>query len=260
MLIAITELYISVCVCFIYNIRLANPKLPYISICLYFAIQAVEKCKSIRHLDVGENRVGSSQNAGGQATTRQNKFSGGTVLAKLLENSTCRIEVLKVPWNVIRFNDGVTFCRSIKDNINLTHLDVSFNAIGEDGGMALGDALHTNKVLKYLNLSNNSINPAACFSIAAGILSCRSLEQVILSNNPICEDGGRAIMMVVALIGHNTKIDISGCSLHGKDQSSYCYLLLFYIYYIIWFITGPLILIYALILSYQKLFHPSLAN
>ena len=173
----------------------------------------------MRHLDLGENRIGSNQSAGGHVDV--NKKSGGAVLASLLENSSSKINTLKVPWNVIRFGDAVTFTRSIRDNICLTHLDISFNAIGEDGGMALGDALHTNKVLSHLNIANNSITPAAAFTIATGILSCRSLKEVDMSNNPIAEDGGRAIMMVAGLIAHETKIDIGGCTLHGNESSSW---------------------------------------
>jgi Ran GTPase-activating protein (RanGAP) involved in mRNA processing and transport len=183
-------------------------------------VLAVERCKTMRHLDLGENRIGSNQSAGGGAVNA-NKQSGGTVLASLLENSSSKIDTLKVPWNVIRFDDACRFTRSIRDNICLTHLDISFNAIGEDGGMALGDALHTNKVLLHLNIANNSISPAAAFAIATGILSCRSLKEVNMTNNPIGEDGGRAIMMVAGLIAMETKIDIGGCTLHANESSSW---------------------------------------
>lgn len=187
---------------------------------LSFLHQAVERCKTMRHLDLGENRIGSNQSAGG-GSVNVNKKCGGAVLASLLENSSSKIHTLKVPWNVIRFSDAVVFTRSIRDNICLTHLDISFNAIGEEGGMALGDALHTNKVLLHLNIANNSISPSAAFAIATGILSCRSLKEVDMKNNPISEDGGRAIMMVAGLIAHETKIDIGGCTLHGTESSSW---------------------------------------
>jgi hypothetical protein len=174
----------------------------------------VKKCLTIRYLDLGGNKIGLNQFADIAA-------SGGACMANLLETSTSRIEVLKLSWNTLRLADSVRFAKGVGNNASVLHLDISFNGIGEDGGIALGNSLRTNRSLTYLNTSNNSITAAACFSIATGIMLCRSLTHVDMSNNPISEDGGRAIMRVVAEIGHETQIDIAGCSLQGKSDSSW---------------------------------------
>mmetsp|Transcript_23200 Transcript_23200/g.34037 ORF Transcript_23200/g.34037 Transcript_23200/m.34037 type:complete len:1514 (+) Transcript_23200:117-4658(+) len=179
-------------------------------------IEAIGKCTSLKSIDLSANLVGSNQN---KTPLHPGLTCGGEVLGKMLSESDCRIESLKLAWNMIRFDSGVKLMCSLKENSSLTYLDVSYNGLGQDGAEMLGDALHINRTLRNLLVSNNNITSKGCFCIVSGIRNCTTLQQIDLSNNPIGERGAQAAMMLVTEIGHRLKIDLRGCSIGIKDSS-----------------------------------------
>lgn len=136
----------------------------------------------------------------------------------MLSDRSCRIESLKLAWNMIRFESGVALMQSLKENHSLTYLDVSYNGLGQEGAEMLGDALHVNTTLCSVLISNNNITPRGSFCIVSGVRSCRSLSFVDISNNPIGEKGAQSVMMLITELGQRVSIDIRGCSIRAKDD------------------------------------------
>ena len=178
--------------------------------------QAIGQSPSLKNIDLSANLIGSNQN---RSPLHPGLTAGGKVLGEMLSDPSCRIESLKLAWNMIRFEPGVALMHSLKENHSLTYMDVSYNGLGQEGAEMLGVALHVNTTLRSVLVSNNNITPRGCFCIVSGIRSCRTLNFMDISNNPIGERGAQAVMMLITDIGERVRMDIRGCSIRTKDDS-----------------------------------------
>lgn len=140
------------------------------------------------------------------------------MLGDMLADSSCKIQSLKLAWNMIRLDSAVCFMHSLKENCSLVYLDISYNGIGKEGAEMLGESLHSSKTLEAINLSNNNIPARGCFAIVAGVRASRGITYVNISNNPIGELGTRAVVMLIVDEGDRMHVDLRGCSVKLKDD------------------------------------------
>jgi hypothetical protein len=179
-------------------------------------IRAILMCETLRDIDLSSNLLGSNQN---RTPLHPELTSGGQVLGDLLQDKRCKIQSLKLAWNMIRFDSAVALMYSLRSAHSLTDLDLSYNGIGQDGAEVLGNSLHCNSHLRRILLSNNNITPRGCFCICTGIRTNQTLQLIDLSNNPIGEKGLHAAMMLVTEMGDKITVDLRGCSIRTKDST-----------------------------------------
>eukprot|EP01038_Epipyxis_sp_PR26KG_P005119 gene5119-7131_t len=179
-------------------------------------IEAVKVNKSLRELDLSQNKIGTAENLN---TVMPDLTTGGEAIANLLQMEDCRLQTLKLQWNNIRLDSANELARSISVNSSLTYLDLSFNSLATEGGIIIGESLLKNKSLSTLILSNNSIDAAACITICAGIIENRSLKTVILDGNPIGEQGARVVLIVPLVVGNRVRLKASNCNISIRDAS-----------------------------------------
>jgi hypothetical protein len=192
---------------------------------------------SIVELDLSHNLLGHAELLN---VVRPNLVTAAEAMATLLQSETCRLQELKLSWNMIRLDSAVQLSRSLAFNQSLTHLDLSYNGIGHHGythtslifsslffsqlsrsrrGLALGDALLENHTLETLLLANNNINASACFTIAVGLEMNLALRRVTLDGNPIADQGAQALMNVPSAIGSRIDLSAQGCNIDIIDES-----------------------------------------
>jgi hypothetical protein len=85
---------------------------------------------SIVELDLSHNLLGHAELLN---VVRPNLVTAAEAMAKLLQSETCRLQELKLSWNMIRLDSAVQLSRSLADNQSLTYLDLSYNGIGQQG-------------------------------------------------------------------------------------------------------------------------------
>eukprot|EP00602_Paraphysomonas_sp_CaronLab_P004794 CAMPEP_0185021358 /NCGR_PEP_ID=MMETSP1103-20130426/4051_1 /TAXON_ID=36769 /ORGANISM="Paraphysomonas bandaiensis, Strain Caron Lab Isolate" /LENGTH=1351 /DNA_ID=CAMNT_0027552843 /DNA_START=296 /DNA_END=4348 /DNA_ORIENTATION=+ len=173
-------------------------------------------------LDLSQNQIGDAELLN---TVKPNLITATEALASLLRSPTCKLEELKVSWNMIRLDSGVDFARSLSVNRSLTYLDVSYNSLGHSGGIALGDALLDNKVLSTILLANNNIDAMACFVICVAVEQNPSLRRLSLDGNPIGEQGAQCVMNVPSVVGCRVEITAANCNtaLRSVDELAFDY-------------------------------------
>lgn len=174
-------------------------------------VQAIGHSKKLINVDLSANLIGSNQRM-----LKEGLTMGGKVLGEMLCGKGCKIQTLKLAWNMIRFDSGVALMQSLKLNHSLTYLDISYNGLADEGAESLGDALQVNTMLHTILLSNNNISSSGCFCIVEGIKKCVNLSSVDLTNNPIGERGGVSVMTAISTIGDRVKLDLRGCSIARK--------------------------------------------
>jgi len=81
---------------------------------------------------------------------------------------------------------------ALRENTNITKLDLGINEIGEVGAEAIGYALKRNKTLTSLDLSTNSIGHGVSF-ICEALEVNSTLKKLVLVSNKIKEDGAKSI-------------------------------------------------------------------
>ena len=101
-------------------------------------VSALVSNENLKELDLSNNQIGSAENLN---TVMPDVVTGGEAFAALLRSPTCKLESLKLVWNLIRLGGALDFAQSIKENTSLTYLDLSFNALSNAGGLALGRSL-----------------------------------------------------------------------------------------------------------------------
>lgn len=163
----------------------------------------------IRELDLSHNLLGHAELLN---TVRPNLITAAEAIANLLRTPTCRLDTLKLAWNMIRLNSGVDLARSVAKTNTLTHLDLSYNALGQDGGKVLGDSLLDNKSVQRLLLDNNNIDGIGCFVICTAVQENHGLRYLSLSGNPVGEAGAKALIMVPVTVGSRITLVASGCN------------------------------------------------
>jgi hypothetical protein len=163
----------------------------------------------IRELDLSHNLLGHAELLN---TVRPNLVTAAEAIANLLRTPSCRLDTLKLAWNMIRLHSGVDLARSIAKTTTLTYLDLSYNALGQEGGKALGDSLLDNKSLQKLLLDNNNIDGIGCFVICTAVQENHGLRYLSLCGNPVGEAGAKALIMVPATVGSRIELVATGCN------------------------------------------------
>jgi hypothetical protein len=184
---------------------------------------------TIIELDLSHNLLGHAELLN---VVKPNLVTAAEAIAKLLQSEGCRLQELKLSWNMIRLDSAVQLCKSLSDNNSLTYLDLSYNGIGQLGlspvaflplsrrrGLALGDSLLENRTLQTLLLANNNITASACFAISIGLEMNLALRRVCLDGNPIAAQGAQALMNVPSVVGSRIDISARGCNIDIVDDS-----------------------------------------
>ena len=182
-------------------------------------VTALRNNKTLRELDLSSNMLGSAEQLN---TVMPDLTTGGEALAEWLSDPSCKLESLKVAWNMIRLDSAVALSSSFHTNTSLTYLDLSYNALGHDGGLTLGDAIIDNTSLKSLILANNQIDAAACFTLSIGTIENRVLTKLNLDGNPIGENGSRALVLVPMTVGDRCSVSARNCNVimrNGQNNS-----------------------------------------
>ena len=198
---------------------LSNPRCPLESLILRKAnvddfegerfVNALLGNSVIRELDLSHNLLGHAELLN---TVRPNLVTAAEAIADLLRTKSCRLETLKLSWNMIRLNSGVDLARSISVNMSVTYLDLSYNALGQEGGKELGNSLLDNRSLRKLLLDNNNIDGIGCFVICTAVQENLSLRYLSMSGNPVGEAGAKALIMVPAAVGSRIELVAKGCN------------------------------------------------
>eukprot|EP01041_Mallomonas_annulata_P004132 gene4132-8209_t len=168
------------------------------------------------HIDVGQNSIGSTEATYG---IHSDVPSGGVIIGEYLSSTHCKLQILKVDWNMIRAESAVKLARGLKLNSSLLELDVSYNGFGLHGGEMIGDALTVHKSLVRLGLAQNNIQPRACVTLVTGIRCCNTLKHVDLSLNPIGLNGAQSLMSLKTYVGDRVDINIRECSIKSLDKT-----------------------------------------
>jgi hypothetical protein len=177
-------------------------------------MDAIAVRHTVKELDLSHNLLGSHEFA-----MNRTKLTGGEAIGRLLKSPECMIKILKLAWNMIRFESGKELVEAIKYNQVLTYLDLSYNHLGVEGGEILGDALHSNKSLRVLKLAHNNLTARPTLILFAGVKSCQTLRELDLSENPIGEEGAKGLLMLNILNGDRLKTNIKNCSVRITDPS-----------------------------------------
>merc|ERR1719436_2223167 len=98
---------------------------------------------------------------------------------------------------MIRLLCASSIINSLKENVSLKEIDLSWNGIDSSHSADLANVLITNNTLLELNLNNNRICQNGVANIAKGIASNESLICLRINGNPIGEDGFQAILTAI---------------------------------------------------------------
>jgi hypothetical protein len=181
---------------------------------MFVASLMVSHNLELLELDLSKNIIGKSENLN---TVMPDLITGGEALADLLCANTCRLQTLRLAWNMIRLDGALELARSIAGTLYLMHLDLSYNALGKDAGEVLGKSLITNQSLTYLNVSNNNINSTACFTICVGLEENKTLRTLVMDGNPIGELGFTLTSQAPITIGGRLSVSTTKCNTRIRD-------------------------------------------
>lgn len=148
-------------------------------------------------------------------------LSGGEAFAELFRSEDCKLECLKIMWNLVRLGGATEFADSLRYNNSLTYLDLSYNAFSQNGGLILGRSLLYNDKLKTLVICNNNIDAQAAFTICASIIENHVLKVVKLDGNPIGDVGAKALMRVAVSVGARVKVSAENCNNLIRDNAAW---------------------------------------
>lgn len=93
-------------------------------------VQALVGNQTIVELDLSQNLLGHAELLN---VVRPNLITAAEALAVLLQQDTCKLQELKLSWNMIRLDSAVQLSQSLAINSSLTYLDLSYNGIGQNG-------------------------------------------------------------------------------------------------------------------------------
>ncbi len=177
-------------------------------------MEAIAVSNTIKELDLCHNLLGSHEFA-----VNRRKLTAGEAIGRMLQEPECRVQILKLAWNMIRFDSAKVLVQSIQFNQTLFYLDLSYNHIGNEGGEILGDSLHSNTALRVLKVAHNNLTARPTLIIFAGVKSCKTLKELDISENPIGEEGARGLLALNITHGDRIKIYIKNCSVRLSDAS-----------------------------------------
>jgi Ran GTPase-activating protein (RanGAP) involved in mRNA processing and transport len=170
--------------------------------------------RTIKELDLCHNLLGSHEFA-----VNRSKLTAGEAIGQMLKSENCGLKILKLAWNMIRFESAKALVESVQYNQTLIYLDLSYNHLGIEAGEILGNALHSNQTLRALKLAHNNLTARPTLVIFAGVKSCRTLRELDLSENPIGEEGARSLLLLNILEGDRVKTNIKNCSVRITDPN-----------------------------------------
>lgn len=75
------------------------------------------------------NLLGKDENL---SSVKEDIVTAGESIAGLLKQQTCPLRSLNLHWNMIRLRGAEILCDSLRYNMTLTELNLSYNAIGQN--------------------------------------------------------------------------------------------------------------------------------
>ncbi|RYH10038.1 hypothetical protein EON65_39720 [archaeon] len=138
--------------------------------------------RHLKELDMSKNLLGKDENLN---VVEPNFETGGESLAKLLQTGLCPIKTLNLHWNMIRLAGAEVLCDSIRNNMHLVSIDLSYNALGRNAASVLGAALYENNVIETINVANNGIDAIGSFTLFVGLRENKSVRSLVIDGNPI---------------------------------------------------------------------------
>jgi Ran GTPase-activating protein (RanGAP) involved in mRNA processing and transport len=179
-------------------------------------LEAVIVVPNIRELDLGSNTIGPR---------------ASIALSKLLSATSCPLQTLKLVNADVDDYECTNFAMCMKNNSNLTELDLSNNKIGSaealntvrpdltTGAEALAELLSSRKSnLQILNLGWNMIRLDSAVALAQSLSANQTLTHLDLSSNGIGREGGEQLgssivdnHSIKTLLLENNGIDSRAC-------------------------------------------------
>ena len=169
----------------------------------------------IKEINLSNNLIGHAEILN---TVMPDLLTATEAIAELLRSKSCRLETLKLSWNMIRLDSGIDLAKSLEVNKSLTYLDLRYNSLGHEGGQTLGNSLLENRTLKTLLISNNNITSTAAFVICVGVEQNLALKYVNMDENPIGEGGARSLMHVSTAVGSRLELSAARCNTSLRDD------------------------------------------
>ena len=141
-------------------------------------MKALEKNKSLRHLELAHNLIGSAEMLN---VVNPDLVTGGEAIADMLQmNKT--LEYLDVSWNTIRKDSAVALGEALRYNKALKTLILAQNAFTDLASQQLGDSLALNDTLTHLDLSYNAV-PAKAAMVLANAFKTFTITHLELAGN-----------------------------------------------------------------------------
>jgi len=113
--------------------------------------------------------------------------------------------------------DFVIICKSLRNNVLLTHLNLSHNSITCKVAAEIASIISGNGTLQYVNFHNCNLQDDGAKYILDGLCNVKTLRVFITSNNPaISIDSAKHIANVISSNTFIEQIDLSNCKL--KDN------------------------------------------
>ena len=151
----------------------------------------------------------------------QNLFRhrGAAVLANLLKEPDCRLELLNLSCNKLGARGVASLAAALLENSNLLELRVA--SIGARSGISsLVDALHHNSTLQSLDITSNSIPPSVSLAVCQMLNENSSLTNVDLREAPLQSDSIIALSRALGRAGSRIQqLDLSKCFSGNTDLS-----------------------------------------
>lgn len=177
---------------------------------------------NIQYLFLGKNRIGSTGTAKiyfgklvhlNLSNNHLHDKEAAEIGANLKHNNT--LTYLNISDNKIRYCDAIS--KSLKYNITLQHLDLSYNCLC-DGAVAICKSLVHNIALKHLNLSFTNIDREGINEISRLLMNNNVLEYLNLSYNNITDATGLALMIENNQTIHTLNIEHNSIACPGGTK------------------------------------------
>jgi Ran GTPase-activating protein (RanGAP) involved in mRNA processing and transport len=157
-----------------------------------YLIKALVGNKTVRVLNLAENRLGHPALAGGSENT-----IGANVRQLLAKNST--ITDLSLRSNKIGDRDMERIAEGVIDNVTITRLDVSYNDLGPRGAAAIADLLaHGSADLRELRIEWNQLQRIGALAVLKdGLLHNGTVRHFCMSWNGMGDEGGEVLGEII---------------------------------------------------------------
>jgi Ran GTPase-activating protein (RanGAP) involved in mRNA processing and transport len=175
--------------------------------CMPDLVAGLERCLSLRAIDLGENAIGVRGAALlARNLDRKTQLIGLDLASNLIRDEGCRavldslqqtpgqpIQWLSISENSISDHSAADIASLIDCSKNLTFLDLSRNSFFSNGMRVIAEELGLNQTLKHLNLSNIQLGNDAVELLASSVGINRGLISLDMYGCSMGDVGAKAI-------------------------------------------------------------------